>query len=177
MVALKDKVITTAMEKKEKDKIKKDSSVVGKKSDDAENVNEIDKKALKSLANESFYLIKSVKKTLNEAESKRQIEIEKVNKMCEKEEEKDKKYIEALKNELLERYQVERDKCQKKLEKIKEKALKKIEQQAKKEQEKIEEMCKNEVLNAIYNCAKESSWFNTAVALYKTNPDLFNEKK
>ena len=63
MVALKDKVITTAMEKKEKDKIKKDSSVVGKKSDDAENVNEIDKKALKSLANESFYLIKSVKKT------------------------------------------------------------------------------------------------------------------
>lgn len=177
MVALKDRVAVTTTEKNEKDKSRKDSSVVGKKNNNVESVNEIDKKVLKSSVSENFYLIKSVKKTLNEAESKRQIEIEKVNKMCEKEEEKDKKYIEALKNELLERYQVERDKCQKKLEKIKEKALKKIEQQAKKEQEKIEEMCKNEVLNAIYNCAKESGWFNTAVALYKTNPDFFNEKK
>lgn len=177
MVALKNMVAVITTEKNGKNKYRKDSSVIGKKSDNIECANEIDKKVLKSSANENFYLIKFVKKALNEAESERQIEIEKVNKICEKEEEKDKKYIEALKNELLERYQVERDKCQEKLEKIKEKALKKIEQQAKKEQEKIEEMCKKEVLDAIYNYAKENGWFNTAVALYKANPDFFNEKK
>ena len=124
---------------------------------------------------EAFYLETKVKKLLNESESRRKIEIEKVSKECEQEEIKGQKYIEALKAEMLERYKAEQDKCQKKIDKLKTQAMKKIEDKMKKEQQAINEMCKTEILSAINKFAAEKGWFELGVALYKANPSLFDK--
>ena len=159
----------------------KSKSIKQLKTDDdkmnSKKIAEIAEKEGNLLTGETFYLIKNVKKMFSESETKRNIEMEKFNRLCNKEEEKDKKYIEALKNELLDRYKAERDRCQEKIKALREKALKKIEQQAQKEQEKIEAMCKIEVLAAVNKFAEAEGWFKTAVLLYNANPEFFNNKK
>ena len=124
---------------------------------------------------EVFYLEKQVIKKQAEVEEKRKIEVDRVNKECEKIEAKDKKYIDALRVEMLERYKYEQEKCQKKLNALKTKALEKIEQQLQREKEKMETMCKNEVLKAINKYAENNGWFETAVAIYKAEPEIFEK--
>lgn len=125
---------------------------------------------------EVFYLEKQVLKKQTEVEEKRRIEVDRTNKECEKIEAKDKKYIDALRIEMLERYKYEQEKCQKKLNALKAKALKKIEQQLQHEKEKIEAMCKSEVLKAISKYAENKGWFETAVKIYKAEPEIFEKK-
>ena len=124
---------------------------------------------------EVFYLEKQIIKKQAEVEEKRKIEVDRVNKECEKIEAKDKKYIDALRIEMLERYKYEQEKCQKKLNALKTKALEKIEQQLQREKEKMEAMCKNEVLKAINKYAENNGWFETAVAIYKAEPEIFEK--
>ena len=129
------------------------------------------------VSEEVFELAQKVKQSLDAAETKRQVEIERIGKVCEKEEERDRKYIEALKTELLEKYKLEQNRLQKKLENLKKKALLKIEQKTAKEKEKIDKMCEKEVLDAIVKFANKNSWFQVAIEIYRANPDFFKKEE
>ena len=47
--------------------------------------------------------------------------------------------------------------------------------QMQREKEKLEVMCKNEVLKAINKYADNNGWFETAVAIYKAEPEIFEK--
>ncbi len=123
-----------------------------------------------------FYLESIVARKNREKENFRKSEFEAVEKNCEKVEAKDRKYIEALKDEMLRKYKAEQEKSQRKIENIKRKALQRIEDKIKQEEQKIENMCKTEVCQAVDRVAKEIGWFQTAVLLYKAYPDFFDKK-
>ena len=125
---------------------------------------------------ETFYLAKLVKKSFNEIDVKRKVEAEKMDKICEKQELKEKKYIEALKTELLEKYKHEQNKCQAKIEGLRLKAFKAIERKIQKEKSKVEAMCRQEVLKAVNAYANNNSWFDVAVAIYRADPSFFEKK-
>ena len=123
-----------------------------------------------------FYLENLVARKNKEKENFRKTEFEAIERTCEQVEAKDKKYIEALKDEMLRKYKAEQEKSQRKIENIKRKALQRIEEKIRQEEQKIENMCKTEVCQAVDRVAKKMGWFQTAVILYKAYPDFFDKK-
>ena len=142
----------------------------------AENKLNKQEEATEPRAESIFYLENIVSKKNKEKENFRKTEFEAVERNCEKVEAKDKKYIEALKEEMLRKYKAEQEKSQRKIENIKRKALQRIEEKIKQEELKIENMCKAEVCQAVDKVAKEIGWFQTAVLLYKAYPEFFDKR-
>ena len=75
---------------------------------------------------EVFYLEKIISQKNAENKARRQLEIDKLNRQCQKNEERDQKYIDELKAELLEKYKRAQENCQRKIDTAKKKALSKI---------------------------------------------------
>ena len=140
-------------------------------------VKSIDKKFYKEENKpEVFYLEKIVSQKNAENQARRQLQIEKINKKCQLDEEKDQKYIDELKTELLAKYKKAQESCQRKIELAKKKALAKIEASIREEEARIDELCRIEVVKVITLLAKKDGWFNVAMRLYRNDPDLFNKK-
>jgi len=175
--SIKDAISEIEMQNASLKKIKKSSVKKVNNDNDLIEEQEENKKSISSnsVKEEVFYLAQQVKKRISENESKRKIELDKINKLCEREESKDRKQIEKLKEDLLTRYKKEQEKLERKLFELKKAEIEKLERVYQKEQEKINEMCKVEVLEAVKRYAEKHNWFEVAVQIYRANPEFFSK--
>ena len=148
---------------------------VNEKNENKKEVVRENEKLKSEKSHEVFYLEEIISKKRSQCENQRNNSILQTKRICEKEELKDKQYIDSLKEDLLNRYKKEQLKCQKKIEDIRKKAQAKIEASMRDEERKVEELCRREVIIAIENFAKANSWFKVATRLYKEIPEIFDK--